>query len=57
VFGVNCTPCNLRYLVTKNVGTIGVTKANDFLKRSFRVKADTPEFVALKKEVEYAIKH
>lgn len=55
VLGANCSPCNLRYYITQHTYVLGIAKANEFIKRSFQHKANTPEFEALVSEVKEAV--
>lgn len=55
LFGIDCKPCGFRDRAMAKVAILGVERANYFLKRSFRVQPDTPEFEALEKELQDAL--
>lgn len=56
MLGINCAPCKLRDAVMAKVSVLGTERANDFLRRTFRVVEGTPEFDALAKEITEALR-
>jgi hypothetical protein len=55
LFGVSCAPCKIRDAIMAKVGVFGIERANELIKRSFRVTEGTPEFDELAKEVKELI--